>query len=121
MLRTHTCGELSKQNIGQTVELAGWVHRRRDHGGVIFIDLRDRYGLTQLTFNPKIDKKSWQEADKLRSEWVIKVKGKVIARPDDMVNPKLKTGEIEVDCVEVEILAKAKTPPFEIDEEKSKK
>jgi len=120
MLRTHTCGELSKQNIGQTVELAGWVHRRRDHGGVIFIDLRDRYGLTQLTFNPKIDKKSWQEADKLRSEWVIKVKGKVIARPDDMVNPKLKTGEIEVDCVEVEILAKAKTPPFEIDEEKSK-
>jgi len=120
MLRTHTCGELSKQNISQTVELAGWVHRRRNHGGVIFIDLRDRYGLTQLTFNPKIDKKSWQEADKLRSEWVIKVKGKVIARPDDMVNPKLKTGEIEVDCVEVEILAKAKTPPFEIDEEKSK-
>jgi len=120
MLRTHTCGQLTKKDINKTVELAGWVHRRRDHGGIIFIDLRDRYGLTQLTFDPEISKKTWLEADKLRSEWVIKIKGKVIARPDDMVNKKLKTGEIEVDCSEIEILSKAKTPPFEIDEEKAK-
>jgi len=120
MLRSHTCGDLRKVHINQTVELAGWVHRRRDHGGVIFIDLRDRYGLTQLTFDPKTDKKAWQEADKLRSEWVIKVKGKVIPRPADMINPKLVTGEIEVDCSEIIILSPAKTPAFEIDEEKAK-
>ncbi len=101
------------------MELAGWVHRRRDHGGIIFIDLRDRYGLTQLTFDPEINKKTWQEADKLRGEWVIKVKGKVVARPADMVNKKLKTGEIEIDCFELEILSESKTPPFEIDEEKA--
>ena len=115
MYRTHTCGQLSKKEINKTAELAGWVHRRRDHGGIIFIDLRDRYGLTQLTFDPEINKKTWQEADKLRSEWAIKIKGKVIVRPDDMVNPKLKTGEIEVDCFELKILSESKTPPFEID------
>jgi len=120
MLRTHTCGQLTKKDIGKTVKLAGWVHRRRDHGGIIFIDLRDRYGLTQLTFDPEVDKRAWQEADKLRSEWVIRAKGKVVARPADMVNKKLKTGEIEVDCSEIEILSKAKTPPFEIDEGKAR-
>ncbi|MCK4553797.1 aspartate--tRNA ligase [Candidatus Parcubacteria bacterium] len=120
MFRTHTCGQLSKKEINKTAELAGWVHRRRDHGGIIFIDLRDRYGLTQLTFDPDVDKKAWQEADKLRGEWVIKVKGKVVARPDNMVNKKLKTGEIEVDCFELEILSESKTPPFEIDQEKAK-
>ncbi len=120
MIRTHTCGQLTKKEINKTVELAGWVHRRRDHGGIIFIDLRDRYGLTQLTFDPDVDKKAWQEADKLRSEWVIKIKGKAVARPDNMVNKKLKTGEIEVDCFELEILSESKTPPFEIDEEKAK-
>ncbi|MBU4141804.1 aspartate--tRNA ligase, partial [Patescibacteria group bacterium] len=119
MLRTHTCGELNKKQAGKTVELAGWVHRRRDHGGIIFIDLRDHYGLTQLTFDPDVDKKTWRGADKLRNEWVIKVKGKVVARPDNMVNKKLKTGEIEIDCFELEILSESKTPPFEIDEEKS--
>ncbi|MCK4554255.1 aspartate--tRNA ligase, partial [Candidatus Parcubacteria bacterium] len=119
MYRTHTCGQLTKGDINKTAELAGWVHRRRDHGGIIFIDLRDRYGLTQLTFDPEINKKTWQEADKLRGEWVIKVKGKVVARPADMVNKKLKTGEIEIDCFELEILSESKTPPFEIDEEKA--
>ncbi|MBU4455516.1 aspartate--tRNA ligase, partial [Patescibacteria group bacterium] len=69
MLRTHTCGELTKKEAGETVELAGWVHRRRDHGGIIFIDLRDRYGLIQLTFDPEARKEAWQEADKLRAEW----------------------------------------------------
>lgn len=120
MFRTHTCGELTKKNIKKTVELAGWVHRRRDHGGIIFIDLRDRYGLTQIKFDPEINKKAHAKAEQLRSEWVIKVKGKVVARPGNMVNKKLKTGEIEVEIDELEILSKSKTPPFEIDEEKSK-
>jgi aspartyl-tRNA synthetase len=119
MLRTHTCGELRKENVGQEVVLSGWVHRRRDHGGVIFIDLHDRYGLTQIKFNPDIDKKVHEEADKLRGEWVIKVRGKVVLRPGDMANKKLDTGDIEVECFELTIFSKAKTPPFEIDEEKS--
>ncbi|MDX9913165.1 MAG: aspartate--tRNA ligase [Candidatus Moranbacteria bacterium] len=118
-MRTHTCGELNKKNVGENVTLAGWVHRRRDHGGIIFIDLRDRYGLTQIKFDPAINKEAWQEADKLRGEWVIKASGNVLARPDDMLNSKLKTGEIEVGIDALEILNKSKTPPFEIDEEKS--
>ncbi|MFA5360103.1 MAG: aspartate--tRNA ligase [Patescibacteria group bacterium] len=119
MIRTHTCGELTKKNVGKIVELAGWVHSRRDHGGLIFIDLRDRYGLTQLTFDPKISAKALAEADKLRHEWVIKIKGKVAPRPDDMINKKLSTGEIEIECESIEILSKSKTPPFELNEEKS--
>lgn len=118
-MRTHTCGELNKKNVGEGVTLAGWVHRRRDHGGIIFIDLRDRYGLTQIKFDPAINEAAWQEADKLRGEWVIKVSGSVLARPDDMLNSKLETGEIEVGVNDLEILNKSKTPPFEIDEEKS--
>jgi aspartyl-tRNA synthetase len=119
MLRTHTCGQLRKKDVGKVVTLGGWVHRRRDHGGVIFIDLRDRYGLTQLTFDPKISKTTWQEADKLRSEWVIKIEGRVTKRPKEMVNKKLPTGEIEIKGEKLEILSQAKTPPFEIDEEKA--
>ncbi len=119
MLRTHTCGELRKEQVGEKVELAGWVHRRRDHGGVIFIDLRDRYGLTQIKFDPEVNKKAHEEADKLRSEWVIGIKGEVAARPGDMANPKMDTGEIEVKADELKILNKSKTPPFEIDEEKA--
>jgi len=117
MLRTNTCGELNKENVGQVVQLCGWVHRRRDHGGIIFIDLRDRYGLTQVTFHPEAGV-AYETANKLRSEWVIKVSGKVVARPDEMINPKLATGEIEVEAAELEILSESKTPPFEIDEEK---
>ncbi len=119
MLRTHTCGELNKQNVEEKVILTGWVHRRRDHGGIIFIDLRDKYGLTQIKFDPDINKEALEEADKLRSEWVIKATGKVIARPDDMINKKMDTGEIEVEITELEILNKSKTPPFELDEEKA--
>ncbi|MFA5318342.1 MAG: aspartate--tRNA ligase [Patescibacteria group bacterium] len=115
MLRTHTCGELSQKNEGKQVTLCGWVHRRRDHGGLIFIDLRDRYGLTQLTIDPAKIK----EADKLRSEWVIKASGKVKERPKEMVNKKLKTGEIEIEVSELEILSESKTPPFLIDEDKN--
>ena len=118
MLRTHTCGQLTNKDIGTEVNLTGWVHRRRDHGGIIFIDLRDRYGITQITFDPKFSKEAHEQADKLRSEWVIKATGKVIARPADMVNNKLKTGEIEIECTELDILNESKTPPFELDEQK---
>ena len=120
MLRTHTCGELNKKNVGSQTELSGWVHSRRDHGGIIFIDLRDRYGLTQITFDPKVNEAAWAEANQLRNEWVINVKGVVMARPDNMINPKLATGEIEIECTEIKILNHSKTPPFEIEEEKAK-
>jgi len=119
MLRTHTCGELAKKDVKKTVELCGWVQSRRDHGGLIFIDLRDRYGITQLTFDPKISESALIEADKLRHEWVIKIKGRVALRPDDMINKKLPTGEVEIECNEIEILSKSKTPPFELNEEKA--
>lgn len=119
MFRTHTCGELTKKDNDKIVELAGWVQSRRDHGGLIFVDLRDRYGLTQLTFAPKISRQALTEADKLRHEWVIKVKGKVAPRPAEMINKKLLTGEIEIECQTIEILSKSKTPPFELNEEKS--
>ncbi len=119
MLRTNTCGELNKKDIGKQISLAGWVHRRRDHGGVIFIDLRDKHGLTQIKFNPEIDKATHDSAEELRAEWVVSVTGKVAGRPDDMINKKLKTGEIEVEVTELEILNKSKTPPFELDEEKA--
>ncbi|NTU98648.1 aspartate--tRNA ligase [Candidatus Falkowbacteria bacterium] len=120
MLRTHTCGELTREHAGQTVELSGWVHRRRDHGGIIFIDLRDRYGLTQIKFDESISAKPAAEADKLRSEWVVHIKGKVVARPDEMVNDKLATGAVEIECSELTILSESKTLPFEIDDEKTK-
>ena len=120
MLRTHTCGELTKKDKGKEVALCGWVHRHRNHGGLIFIDLRDRYGLTQINFNPERNKKIWNEVYKLRGEWVIKVKGKVAERPKDVINKKMATGEIEVEAEGLEILSQSKTPPFEIDEEKAK-
>jgi len=116
--RTHTCGELSKKNKDEKIILSGWVNSRRDHGGLIFVDLRDRYGLTQITFDPKVSKESWEMADKIRNEFVIKIEGKVILRPDEMINPKLETGEIEIEATEINILSKSKTPPFEIGDEK---
>jgi aspartyl-tRNA synthetase len=118
MLRTHTNGELSKKSISETVTLCGWVHSRRDHGGIIFIDLRDRYGLTQIKFDPKFGAEAHNEADKLRNEWVISVTGKVVGRPDDMINSRLATGEIEVEISGLKILSKSKTPPFELNDEK---
>lgn len=112
--RTHTCGELTRDTIGQSVALSGWVHRRRDHGGLIFIDLRDRFGLTQLVFDPAEASVAHKAAEALRNEWVIHVKGQVAARGEGMTNPKLATGAIEVRIRDLEILSRAKTPPFSI-------
>jgi len=118
MMRTNTCGDLTKKQVGKKVTLCGWVNTRRDHGGVIFIDLRDRYGLTQIKFDPKISQECWNKADKVRDEWVLQVSGEVLVRPKDMVNKNLKTGEIEVAIKEIEVLNTSKTPPFEISQEK---
>jgi len=120
-MRTTYCGLVSEALMGQTVTLMGWAHRRRDHGGVIFIDLRDRYGLTQIKFDLDhgTSAEIMKEADKLRSEWVINIKGKVVARPDDMVNPKLETGDIEVEVSELKIFNTSQALPFEIEEEKT--
>lgn len=115
--RTHDCGTLTAQEIGQTVLLAGWVHRRRDHGGLIFIDLRDRFGLTQVVFHPETNAAAHEMAGDLRSEWVIAVEGKVVARGEGLTNPKLKTGEIEIEVTKLTILSKAKTPPFSVCDE----
>lgn len=115
--RTHDCGALRATDIDTTVTLSGWVHRRRDHGGLIFIDLRDRFGLTQLVFDPKINVNAHTNANKLRSEWVLSVRGKVIPRAEGMANPKLATGEIEVEVTDMVILSKAMTPPFSICDE----
>ncbi len=112
--RTHDCGTLAKKHIGEKVFLAGWVNRRRDHGGVIFIDLRDRYGLTQVVFHPG---EMQESASHLRAEWVIAVEGTVVSRGEGMTNPKLKTGEIEIEVEKLEILSKSKTPPFSICDE----
>ena len=117
MIRTHSCNDLGKDNVGEEVVLMGWVLRRRDHGGVIFIDLRDRWGLTQVVFNPEIDAEAHTKAHQLRSEWVLAIKGRVAARPDDMANPKLATGEIEVMVSELRILNSSETPPFPLDED----
>ncbi|KGO34844.1 MAG: aspartate--tRNA ligase [Desulfoprunum sp.] len=117
MIRTHSCNDLRKANVGDEVVLMGWVLRRRDHGGVIFIDLRDRWGLTQIVFNPETDPEAHAKAHQLRSEWVLAVRGKVEARPDDMANPKLATGEIEVMVNALRILNSSETPPFPLDED----
>jgi aspartyl-tRNA synthetase len=119
MLKTHTCGELRPEHIGQTVTLAGWVHRRRDHGGLIFIDLRDHFGLTQIVFNPSISATAHQLAYDVRVEYVIRVTGQVVARPAGQENPSLATGAIEVNATSVEILNTAKPPPFYINIEEN--
>ncbi len=112
--RTHHCGELSDKNIGETVTLCGWVHTRRDHGGLIFIDLWDKRGLTQVVLNPQIDNLAHQQAQSLRGNFVIAITGNVRERPEGMVNTKLKTGMIEVYVEDLEILNQSKTPPFSV-------
>ena len=115
--RTHHCNALGKADIGKEVVLMGWVLRRRDHGGVIFIDLRDREGLTQIVFNPEINPEVHAKAHQLRPEWVIAICGHVEGRPGDMANEKLGTGEIEVLVDELRILNSSETPPFPLDED----
>lgn len=111
--RTHTCGELRPEHTGKTVTISGWVHKRRNLGGLIFVDLRDRYGLTQVVFNPDTVK-NFALADELKYEYVIKVVGQVVLRAEKTVNAEMNTGAIEVQATELEVLSKAKTLPFEI-------
>ena len=110
-MRTHKCGELNTAHLGEEVDLCGWVHRRRDHGGVIFIDLRDRAGLVQVVFDPD-SADTFAIAESVRSEYVLKVQGIVRNRPEGTVNPNMPTGEIEVLVHRVDVLNKADTPPF---------
>jgi aspartyl-tRNA synthetase len=115
--RTHTCGQLRKSDVGKTIQLAGWVHSYRDHGGLVFVDLRDRDGLTQLVFDSDTcGQANHDESRKLRSEWVISIRGQVTARGADVVNPKLPTGEIEIRVKDLEVLSISPTPPFTPDE-----
>ncbi|MCJ7824169.1 MAG: OB-fold nucleic acid binding domain-containing protein, partial [Anaerolineales bacterium] len=118
MYKTHTCGELRATHQGTEVTLAGWVHRRRDHGGVIFLDLRDRWGIVQITAHPDVEPQAHAAAIDVRNEFVLQVRGVVRRRPAGMENPGLATGEIEIEAREVRILNPARTPPFVINEDK---
>jgi len=117
LLKSHNCSELRKTHAGQEVTLAGWVHRRRDHGGKVFIDLRDRDGIVQVVFNPQVSQEAYEIAGSLRSEYVIQVAGEVASRPEGTENPKLATGDVEVIAKKAVILNPSKTPPFYINED----
>jgi aspartyl-tRNA synthetase len=117
VLRTHTCGEARASLAGQTVTLAGWVHTRRDHGELTFIDLRDRYGITQVVAHAKENPAAHKTLGRVRNEWVLRVSGRVRARPEGTKNPKLPTGEVEIVAAEIEVLNESKTPPFYVNEE----
>ncbi len=115
--KSHTCGALTKKDVGSTVTLMGWVHTRRDHGGLIFVDLRDRGGITQVVFSPETSAEAHKLAREIRSEFVLAITGRVAPRPGNTVNSKLPTGEIEVLVNDLAILNQAKTPPFTIEDE----
>ena len=114
--RTHTCGELREEHVGQTVVLNGWVNTARNHNLFVFVDLRDRYGLTQVVFEPDRGNALFAVAEELRNEWVIAVKGKVVRRLSENENPKMPTGLIEVKAEEMEVLNRCPTPPFAVTE-----
>jgi aspartyl-tRNA synthetase len=114
MHRTHTCGQLNAHHLGEKVTLSGWIANRRDHGGIAFIDLRDRYGITQLVFDPQSFPEAAALIESARAEWVIKIEGEVRSRPSGQENPNLSTGAIEILVHKCTIVSKAKTPPFEI-------
>src|SRR5512134_2359637 len=116
-MRSEYCGRINRKHLGQTVTLFGWVQRRRDHGGVIFVDLRDREGLVQLVFKPDTSPECHEKAGALRSEYVILVRGRVQRRSPETVNPKLPSGEVEVLADELRILNRATPPPFPIEED----
>ncbi len=117
MYKSHTCGELRISDVSKTVTLAGWVNRRRDHGGVTFIDLRDRFGITQVVSDPVRSPEAHQQLSDVRNEWVIQISGTVHSRPAGAENPNLPTGEIEIEIQSVNVLNSAKTPPFSINKE----
>ena len=117
MKRTHHCGELTREQDGQTVTLMGWVHGRRDHGGVLFIDVRDRFGITQLVFDVEADQAIHERANELRNEFVIAATGTVRLRPEESINPQIATGEIEIKVDALDVLNRANTPPFLIEED----
>ncbi|MEK4885511.1 aspartate--tRNA ligase [Bacillus sp. FSL W8-1127] len=114
--RTHYCGEITDQHIGEEVVLKGWVQRRRDLGGLVFVDLRDRTGIVQVVFSPETSKEAYETADKVRNEYVLDIKGRVVARSRETINPNIKTGTIEIQANEVTILSAAKNPPFTIED-----
>ena len=113
-MRSHLCGDLRSEHIGQSVTISGWVHRRRDHGGVIFLDVRDHRGIVQVVFDPDTEE-HFELADQLRNEYVVSIQGVVRARDEAAVNPKMSTGEIEVLGQSLELLNRSKTPPFQLD------
>jgi aspartyl-tRNA synthetase len=115
-MRTHYCGQLNIDQLDQTVSICGWAHRRRDHGGVIFIDLRDREGLAQVVCNPDVAD-MFKVAESVRSEYVLRITGKVRRRPEGSANPNMVSGEIEILCQEIEVLNVAVTPPFQLDDD----
>jgi len=117
LLKNYSCGELNKKHVGAEVTLAGWVDRRRDHGGLVFIDLRDREGVVQVVFNPEVSELCHRVASELRSEYVVQVRGRVAPRPQGTENPRLATGEIEIIAEDAELLNPSQTPPFYINEE----
>ena len=114
-IRTHTAGSLTAASIGETVTLAGWVAKRRDHGGLIFIDLRDRSGIVQCVFDPDTSGAAFVTAETVRPEWVVKLTGTVRRRPEGTENPNMATGEVEVVVTSAEVLNASETPPFEIE------
>jgi aspartyl-tRNA synthetase len=114
-MRSHYCGQLDSSFIDQEVRLCGWVHRRRDHGGVIFVDLRDRDGLVQVVFDPD-QPQMFEQAEQVRGEYVLAVEGRVRARPEGTVNPNMPTGEVEVLALSLTVLNAAETPPFQLDD-----
>src|SRR5919197_5436065 len=117
LTRTHYCGALREGDVGRTVTLMGWAATRRDLGGVVFIDLRDREGICQVVARPEVSTAAHAAADRVRGEYVLAVVGEVAQRSEDTINPKIPTGEVEVLAREIRILSEAKTPPFPIEDE----
>ena len=115
--RTHTCGQIRPEDVGKNAILMGWIHRRRDLGGLIFIHLRDREGITQVVFNPEVDKEAHARAELLRGEYVVAVEGPVVSRDAETINPNLDTGEVEISGRKIHILNQSKTPPFQMEDE----
>ena len=110
--RSHTCGQLRKEDVGKTVRLSGWVHRLRDHGGLLFVDLRDHYGITQIVADPQSP--MFAAAEALKPEWVVRIDGEVVARTDETINPNLPTGEVEIQIAGLEVLSESAELPLPI-------